>query len=371
MKVLILTWNAGGGHHAAAASLKEAFANVGCSCEVADVLQFISKRISLWIGNLHNWTYRHAPGMFNRGYQFTEQHRGMFQEDSEVYKILTVGAEKLKNSIAENGYDMVVCTHVFCAVILTEALKNSGLKIKTAFTATDYTCSPSLEESNLDWYFIPDDSLIPEFVQKGLPKEKLKGTGIPVANKFSDKMPIEEAKRLQGIRPEQKHLLMMCGSMGCGPLKELAEDLAYRMPADAILTVVCGNNESLYRKLNQRLGDHERVRVLGYTNQVSQLMDSADIYLTKAGGLSTSEALNKNLPMCLIDAVAGCEEYNANFFVGHRMAVAAEDEDELLKLCMALLADEEQLAAMRDRMKQMAPVRPAEKMVDFLLNGAY
>ena len=38
------------------------------------------------------------------------------------------------------------------------------------------------------------------------------------------------------------------------------------------------------------------------------LMDSADLYLTKPGGISVTEAASMRLPMVFIDAVAGCEE---------------------------------------------------------------
>lgn len=369
MRALILTCNTGGGHNSAAASLKEAFEKAGWGCDITDALKFISKRMTQIMSSGHNWMYRHAPGVFNFGYQFSEQHPDLFQEESGVYKFLTVGSERLGAYIKEGGYDLVVCTHVFSALMLTEVFRESDLQVRSCFVATDYTCSPSVEESELDWYFVPADSLIPEFVGKGVQKDKLIGSGIPVSARFSEHMPIWEAKKLQGIGPDQKHLLVMCGSMGCGNIKELAEEIAEYLPENAVMTVICGSNESLYRKLCQKLGEDRRVRILGFTGQVSQLMDSADLYLTKAGGLSTSEALNKHLPMCLINAVAGCEEYNARYFVKHGMAVAAEDEKELPKLCIELLADDEKLDQMKVQMARFAPGNSAEKIVKFIING--
>lgn len=369
MKVVILTCNTGGGHNSAAASLKEAFVNAGWTCDITDALKFISKRVTQIMSSGHNWMYRHAPGVFNFGYQFSEQHPDLFQGESGIYKFLTAGSERLETYIREGGYDLVVCTHVFSALMLTEVFRESDLRVRSCFVATDYTCSPSAEESELDWYFIAADSLIPEFVRKGVPKEKLVGSGIPVSAKFSEHISAGEAKERQGIRPDQKHLLVMCGSMGCGPIKELAEELAERLPENTVMTVICGSNESLYKKLTQRLGEDERVRILGFTSQVSELMDSADLYLTKAGGLSTSEALNKHLPMCLIDAVAGCEEYNAKYFVGHGMAVAAEKEEDLPELCAELLGDDKKLCEMKKQMEQHAPGNSAEKIVKFIING--
>ena len=68
-------------------------------------------------------------------------------------------------------------------------------------------------------------------------------------------------------------------------------------------------------------------------------MDSADLYLTKPGGLSTSEALAKALPMVLIDAVAGCESYNLRHFTEMGGAVTAPSVEDLTALCLELLKD--------------------------------
>ncbi len=41
---------------------------------------------------------------------------------------------------------------------------------------------------------------------------------------------------------------MMCGSMGCGPIIELTQQLAGRLASDEELTIICGTNEKLYEK---------------------------------------------------------------------------------------------------------------------------
>ena len=84
MRAVILTCNTGGGHNSAAASLQEAFRKEGWTCDTTDALQFISKQVTQLMSSGHNWVYRHAPGVFNLGYQFAEQHQDLFQEDSRI-----------------------------------------------------------------------------------------------------------------------------------------------------------------------------------------------------------------------------------------------------------------------------------------------
>ena len=81
---------------------------------------------------------------------------------------------------------------------------------------------------------------------------------------------------------------------------------------------------------------------------MSLLMDGADLYLTKPGGISTSEAAGKRLPMVLIDAVAGVEKYNLKFFVESGGAVTASTPREVADLCIDLLHDR----PLTDYMKQ-------------------
>ena len=98
-------------------------------------------------------------------------------------------------------------------------------------------------------------------------------------------------------------VLLCCGSMGCGPMEELTEELSGRLPEGAFLVVICGTNTVLREKLAAR--GLKRTRVVGFTEKMSLYMDAADLYLTKAGGLSTTEALVKRLsPFTVMAAVS-------------------------------------------------------------------
>ena len=96
------------------------------------------------------------------------------------------------------------------------------------------------------------------------------------------------------------------------------------------------------------------------------MMDSADLYLTKPGGLSTSEAAAKRLPMVLIDAVAGCEEYNRNYFVAVGGAVTAEEPEELAALCLDLVRDQTKISSMRSCLQELTIQNAAVQIREIL-----
>lgn len=366
MQTLILSCNTGAGHNSCALAIQEVYHEHGEPCRITDALQFISKRASRFISNWHTRIYLHAPRLFGAGYQSVETRETIFREGTLLYQYLSSGAERMYRYISGVGYDNVICTHVFPALALTEMCRrHPELRLTTSHISTDYTCSPCTADSALDWYFLPDGSLAGEFVRCGIPQEKLVASGIPVRRAFCQRISLEEGKRRIGLDPAQRHILMMCGSMGCGPMEALAEIFYQRLTAGQVLSVVCGTNEELRGRLQKQFGGHPRMRILGKADNVPQLMQGADLFLTKPGGLSTSEAAAAGVPMVLIDAVAGCEEHNLDFFLRDGMAVTADTPEALADTALALLENETALAAMRAAAAAHTS-RAAEAMYEWL-----
>lgn len=366
MRTLILSCNTGEGHNSCAKAIQETYAAHGETCDIVDALQFISKRASQFISDWHSRIYRHAPKLYKAGYHTAEERTSVFREGTTVYRYLTSGSEKLYHFILDGGYDNIICTHVFPALALTAMLKHHPMPLVTSFVSTDYTCSPSVENSELDYYFIPDISLTEEFVQCGVPREKLIDSGMPVKQAFYQDTDKAAAKAELGLPVDHQHLLVMCGSIGCGPIKELTEDLLIRLTSEQDLTIVCGANEELFAKLERHFAHDPRIHIHGMVDYVPLLIHSADLFLTKPGGLSTSEAAACGVPMLLMDTVAGCEGHNLNFFLRQGIAVTADTPKHLADLAAALLADPEQLQEMSRAARHRKGDTPSETIYAFL-----
>ena len=366
MRTLILSCNTGEGHNSCAKAIQETYAAHDETCDIVDALQFISKRASQFISDWHSRIYRHAPKLYKAGYHTAEERTSVFREGTTVYRYLTSGSEKLYHFILNGGYDNIICTHVFPALALTAMLKHHPMPLVTSFVSTDYTCSPSVENSELDFYFIPDISLTEEFVQCGVPREKLIDSGMPVKQAFYLNTDKAAAKAELGLPVDHQHLLVMCGSIGCGPIKELTEDLLIRLTPEQELTIVCGANEELFAKLERHFAHDPRIHIHGMVDYVPLLIHSADLFLTKPGGLSTSEAAACGVPMLLMDTVAGCEGHNLNFFLRQGIAVTADTPKHLADLAAALLADPEQLQEMSRAARHRKGDTPSETIYAFL-----
>ena len=128
MQTLILSCNTGAGHNSCAQAVQEAYHSRGEICNITDSLQFISEKASTFISNWHTRIYRHAPRLFDAGYQRAESHEDIFCEGTPIYKLLSSGAERMYQYIRSAGYDNIICTHVFPALALTEMRRQQDRK---------------------------------------------------------------------------------------------------------------------------------------------------------------------------------------------------------------------------------------------------
>lgn len=364
--VLILSCSTGQGHNSCAQAVKEYFVKQDMNCEVQDALSYISTGFSKFMSWGHSFMYRHIPGLFRWGYGYSKKHPGIFKPDSGICKILVAGAEHMYQYIEEKQFDTVICTHVFAALILTHIQKTHPLSVKTAMIITDYTCYPGTDAIDVQQYFIPSEYLTDEFVGNGIPRERIVPTGIPVGSSFFEKIGKADAKRLLNINAGNRHLLIMCGSMGCGPIAKMVEQIKENLPKNIEVSVICGINRNLKKKLEKRYRESKEIHIIGYTKQMPLYMDSADLCLMKPGGLSVTEAAVKNLPMAFINAVAGCEQYNIDFFVNKGAAIASDSPKELVNESIRILESDEKRRQMEMALQDYQQTDGAELIFNFI-----
>lgn len=338
MKVLLLSCNTGEGHNACCRAIAERLDAAQIPYRIVDALTCISPAVSKTLSASHRFVYRYCPHISHWGYCFTDRHPILYQKGTPFYAFMQLGATRLAELIRDGGYDTIVCTHVWAGIILREARRKCTVPLRTYFLATDYTCSPIAEVGEADIYMIPDSRVQKAFTAKQIPQEKLYPVGIPIREAFYHPVDRQEAKVAMGIRPTHTHLVIMCGSMGCGPMRQIVSRLDTALEPSMEVTVVCGNNDKLRRSLTDTI-HCDRIHIRGYEDRMPLLLDSADVYLTKPGGISVTEAAVKGVPLVLVDAVGGCESGNFRLFTETGAAVGSKRAAEVTKLCLELLRD--------------------------------
>lgn len=363
MNILILSCNTGQGHNTAAEAVLEAFERNGHNCRMENALLFLSKIHDDIICDGHVFIYKNFPKLFGVGYRFEENHEPKFIQNQ-----LKLGVKKFGDFVSENSFDAIVCTHVFASILVNEYKKKSGYDCPCAFVSTDYTCHPGAPEGNSDLYFTAHPLLEAEFVNAGVDKDKIFPYGIPVAHKFIKSVSKADARKELELPEDAKIVLIGGGSMGCGPIAKLATLICEKL-SDGLVIVACGNNEKLIDQIS-RLG-HSNILPLPYTKRMDLYLSAADLYLTKAGGLSTTETIYKATPLLYINAVPGCETRNIDFMSENSYAAVAFSPEEASELAVSIVNDPKSATENILKCRELLAPDPAEaickKVEEFVL----
>lgn len=368
MKVLILSTGTGEGHNSAGKAVQEQFQKRGISCEMEDVLAFASEKAASYGKRIYVWSTVKATKVFKGAYRAGKAITSA-RRKSPVYYANALYAEKLYRYIVDNGYDTVVMPHLFPAEALTYMLRKHECRpdIHTYFVGTDYTCIPFTEETEADYYFIAHEELLAEYIKKGIPKEKLIPTGIPVSDRFRNLPSREEARRALEMEPEGHCILIMTGSMGYGKIEALVRLLVSHMEEKDGIYILGGSNEKLKSRLREAYQGNERVCVLDYTNRTAEYLAAADLLFTKPGGLTSTEAAVAGIPLAHTRPIPGCEDCNQAFYNSHGLSVSADSERQLVEMAMDLLARPEECVRMTERQHQVINGNAAEDICEFIL----
>ncbi len=336
MKILILTCNTGGGHNSAALALKSYFDKHNVTCDIADFLGFGKEIANNIICNGHVFIYRHAPKLFEIGYKISENETTK-RKETIIYKYCSKYAKKLYEFLQQNKYDCIISVHVFASLALDYIKKNLDPLIYACHVSTDYTCYPEIANTDLDKYFIAHKKLENAHAECGIDTKKLVSCGIPVRDVFfEEKISKEDARKALNITNDKKLIIIAGGSMGCGPIEDIAVSLISNYQNECNVAVICGSNEKLYDTLKK----YPKLILYGFVSDIEVHMQAADILITKAGGLTITEAAALSLPIVFVNAVSGCEGYNREFFAQNTYALSSYDVDKVVENVGLLLSDE-------------------------------
>jgi processive 1,2-diacylglycerol beta-glucosyltransferase len=185
-------------------------------------------------------------------------------------------------------------------------------------------------------------------------------------------VPPAEARRLLGLDPDPSRLtiLLMGGGFGWGPLEGMLE-VVLELPPNVQALVIAGRNERLRARLTELArGQEGRVKVHGFTDQVDLFMAASDLLVGKSGGLTSSEAMARGIPLVVYRPIPGQEERKCDFLQESGAAVRAHDLDELHYRLLHFHANPEHLERMGKRAQALGRPRSAFDVARKLLEMA-
>lgn len=366
MLLSILSCNYGGGHLRVGETIAAEWeARTGGRVEIVDYFaQFVHPVFDAITKFSYVQSVRRAPGMYGMFYRVT----GEIKPDSLVQRAINrMGLERLCKYLEAKRPDVVCCVHCTPAGTMSD-LKSLGRSAVPCLTViTDYVTHSQWIHPYVERYCVPADSVREGLMQRGIPGDRIFVTGLPVARKFLGPFEREALMRRFDLAPHRPVILVMAGAYAMlGGVGDVVRVLA-RFPRPLQALVVCG--------LDRRMAQQVRVRtaaaphpfhVFGYVDNVEELMAVSDLLITKAGGVTVSEALAMGLPMLIYRPIPGQEEGNTTYLLEHGAALAPRTPAMLHELLETLLADPGRIEAMRRAAAQLARPNATAQVISHL-----
>lgn len=369
MKVLILSISTGQGHHATGQAIEKQFAEMGVECRTLDAYEYIEPMLKNVVSKGYLISTAYIPRITSKAYDFVVKKTKPASDFSVTKMTNKFMAEELKTYLEEYNPDLIICTHVLSASMISILKEKGEWTGLTVGVVTDFTVHPLWEESHyIDYYVTPSELLEYQMAKKGMDIKKMLPFGIPIRPEFSQAMPQDEARKLLGLDLYKPTILLMSGSMGYGKIDVSLKKLD-QLYFDFQIMVVCGNNKKMYKKISKLKDSMKKdVFVYAYVNNVHQMMDAADCIITKPGGITSSEALAKGLPMIMVNPIPGHEQRNAEFMLNNGLALYATKSFPIDEAVFSLFKHPERVSDLRHTIGLYGKQNAAQRLCEFLVS---
>lgn len=163
----------------------------------------------------------------------------------------------------------------------------------------------------------------------------------------------------------------MSGSMGFGKPAALVHALLHAFGKGTSIVALCGGNKKLLQALREEFSVCPNVMPLPFTDKVGLYMDACDLLFTKPGGLTSTEAAVKNIPIIHTEPIPGCETKNAQFFVRNGLSLFCPGRpQDTARSAYELLHDKNEVEQMLRRQREHIKPDAAEKICTLLEESA-
>jgi UDP-glucose 4-epimerase len=325
-RVLVLTADIGEGHDLPARIIKADLEEQvpGAQVEIANGLEAMGRILSAVVRGGSRFTFRWTPWMFDVQYWLITK----FGPTRWLAHHLNywLGMRGLMRLIAKHDPDVIVSTYPGVTAVLGMLREHRRLEIPVQSAITDLAGLRYWVHSGVDMHFVTHPESIEEV-------ERLAGPGRvewmrpPISRDFLMPRTRLDAREALDVPAHARLVLVSGGGWGVGDLEGAIE--CALAGEDTLVVCITGRNEVARERLEQRFRDNEMVRVLGFTEQMSDWMAAADAMIHGTAGLTVLEAHIRGCPVVSYGFSAGHLRANNAAFERFGLAEVARSSHEL------------------------------------------
>lgn len=305
-----------------------------------DFLTYTSNKLERIITNSYLKWIRYAPGT----YECVYKHLFYSGTSVRVRWYHHMFLNKMKQLLDEEQPDLIICTHGFPSLLLSHLKQKGKLQTPVVNVYTDFFINNVWGKKGIDAHFVPNQQIKARLMEEfQIPETKVFVTGIPVHGDF------KEAGYHMVWNNTRKKILVSGGSSGLGDILAMLQEVKESERFDYI--VLCGNNDRLFQEISSwNLSHIHPVSYLTSRLDMNALYDQADAIITKPGGVTVSEALQKRLPIFINSALPGQEEINLKFLKQRGLVFELNHQESFEKQLLDILTNRKILSRLVEKM---------------------
>jgi 1,2-diacylglycerol 3-beta-galactosyltransferase len=368
-RVLFLISDTGGGHRAGAqavgAALDEIEGATRYEWRIDDIATHCTFPLSK-LGPAYSAALRYAPPIYGALFHATNgrrRYKTIVRFCEPLYR------ERLREVFTQYQPDVIVSVHPLLNHAALRARADAGMQhVPIVTVITDLGRVHEgwlLPEADLT--VVPAPEVYQRALERGVPRDRLRLLGHPIHPRFEDVSATKsELRKKLGLPQDRTICLLMAGGEGGGKLLPTTMGLA-KAGLDYHLVVVTGRNAALKAKLEELAPSLPTpMTVLGFRNDVPELMRAADLLVTKAGPGTIAEASVAEVPVVVYDYVPGQERGNLDYVRTNGIGVVALTTAEVVQSVKRIVYSQERLAKMRAQQTAVAPRGSSRRIAELI-----
>ena len=350
MRILICSASVGAGHVRAAEAIELALRRSGADLDIAnyDVLTLMPPAFRKLYRDGYFEMVARAPRVLGWLYDKTDR---PFHPDVVRGKVEQAGSLRLLKKIRQFDPDIAICTHFLPTVLLDRERRHRRLRARIVTVVTDFEVHGMWLGAPSDHYFVATEEARAHLEALGIAPPSITVSGIPTHPLFAERKDHLAMRQKHGWRADLPAILVSAGGFGAGNGARMIDSLmASGLRAQVI--AVCGKSAALKNTIEKAIarrsaGTLPVVQVVGFTDQMDELMSAADMMIGKPGGLTTSESLIKSLAWVVVNPIPGQEERNAIYLLEQGAGVWCDNLHTLAYKVRSILEEPGRLQRMQ------------------------
>ena len=368
VRILVLSASVGAGHLRAAEAVELALRQVVPEATVknVDVLSLTNAAFRHVYGKAYLDLVHKAPHVLGYFYDLLDKpsRSGRYRRDKLRLAVEKLNLKRLIQFLRSEPWDLVINTHFLPAEIIASLRKKAKLAVPQVTVTTDFETHRLWVNQPCERYFTATEEGALYLQSWGVPKTDTTATGIPIHPAFSKPKDRALCLTRQGLKGDRPIVLQLSGGFGVGPIEKLYRALLNVEEPLEIVTVTGRNQKAKSQLEKVERPDRHRVKILGFTDQMDELMAAADLVLSKPGGLTTSETLARGAAMVIVNPIPGQETRNSDFLLESGAAIKVNNIATLAHKVTSLIRDRDRLAQLKANAARLGRPRAAFDVVE-------